>query len=926
MRQIFLLLLFGITCCVSLTAQSLKGTITDTFNKKNLAYGSVALLRVKDSVLQQHTRSTLTGSFELKNIPDGQYIVMITYPSFADYSDVVNIAAGKPVNLGSIPLTLKARLLDEVVVQQTIAAMRMRGDTIEFKADSFGLRAGATVEDLLKKLPGIQVDKDGKITAMGQSVPKVLVDGEEFFGDDPTITTKGLQAKAVDKVQVFDKKSDQATFTGIDDGEVTKTINIKLKDEMKKGYFGKLDLLGGTDQRYNNSAMINAFRKKRKLSAYGIMGNTDKTGLDWQDQDKYGGGNDYEYDDAGGFYFSSGSGDAFDYNSNASQGLPKSWTGAVHYSDKFQEDKQNINASYRFNKMNNEGVSNTITQSILPGNLYYTQSNSTSFNSKNRHSVGGYYEIQIDSLTSLKITAGAYKGKTRNTTNYDYASFNESGKLTNRSDRVTTAAGDNDNLNITALLKKKFKKVGRTMTVNISNVRTTSDIDGFLLSHNSFYDTATGVITGTQNIDQLKQNNTLNNVFNGKITYTEPLAKKLFLEVNYGLRMNNNEQTRLSYNKAVDGKYSLLDPLYSNSYKYNFLIHTTGSTVLYNGKKLTASAGTDVAFADFKQVNLLNSREMKQNYTNLFPRAQVVYKFSPNTRFNFNYNGSTQQPTINQIQPVQDNNDPLNIAIGNPDLKQSFRNNFRIGYNSYKVLSETNIYISGNFSFTQNAISNRQTIDGNLRKTYQYVNVNGNYNYNSWMGYGFKFKPWDLRINFNGGLSGSRSVSFINGAQNINNTFTPNIGLGLNKWKENKYSFGMWSDINYNYTTSSLLPNQKTKYFTYNFNPYINVELPWKLSVNVEGEINLRQKVSVFDNNTNVWLLNPSISRKIFKGDKGIISIKGYDVLNQNKGFNRYISSTNVTQNTYNVITQYFALNFIWNFSKSPAGNISQAK
>lgn len=246
---------------------SLKGSVKDTLNNQNLSNAVIALLHAKDSVLYTFTRSDKNGNFELNKLEGGDYLLMITCPKFVDYINPVSLQNTTAFDVGNLSLTTKARLLEEVIVRQKVAAIRMRGDTVEFKADSFKVREGASVEEMLKRLPGLTVDKDGKITAQGKKVEKVLVDGEEFFGDDPTIATKNLQADAIDKVQVFEKKSDQAAFTGIDDGQGKQTINLKMKEDKKRGYFGKLDLGGGTDQKWNNSAMLNRFKGKQKYLA-----------------------------------------------------------------------------------------------------------------------------------------------------------------------------------------------------------------------------------------------------------------------------------------------------------------------------------------------------------------------------------------------------------------------------------------------------------------------------------------------------------------------------------------------------------------------------------------------------------------------------------------------------------------------------------
>ena len=278
------------------------------------------------------TRTKDHGEFELNNVQPGSYLLMVTYPKFADYLEEIKIN-GNEVDLGKINLIRKSELLKEVVVSQKLGAIRMKGDTLAFMADSFKVKDGATVEDLLKKLPGIQVNKNGEITAQGEKVQKVLVDGEEFFSDDPAVVTQNLRADAVKEVQVFDKKSDQAAFTGIDDGEKSKTINLKLKDDKKKGYFGKVKLGGGLPDKFENNGMLNAFKGKRKFTAFGTMSNTGSAGLNWEDQEKYGGGSNMQYNEDEGYFYSFGESDEFNtwggrYNG---EGLPTAWTGGLTF-------------------------------------------------------------------------------------------------------------------------------------------------------------------------------------------------------------------------------------------------------------------------------------------------------------------------------------------------------------------------------------------------------------------------------------------------------------------------------------------------------------------------------------------------------------------------------------------------------------------
>ena len=324
---------------------SIKGIVKDTTEKKNLANSVVMVLRQKDSIMVGYTRSNQSGNFVLKNLPAGKLIVLITYPKYADYVDDFELKDSADLDLHQIILTLKSQLLKTFVVNGT-AAIRLKGDTTEFKADSFKVQPNASVEDLLKKLPGIQVDKNGKITAQGETVQKVLVDGEEFFGDDPTLVTKNLRADMVDKVQVYDKKSDQAAFTGIDDGQKQKTINIQLKEDKKNGYFGKLSAGAATDGYHDSQAMFNKFQKKEKISFYGIVSNTGTAGLNWQDQSNYGGTNGILSADANRNII--GSDDISGWDGNYSgQGYPLVQTGGVHYNNKWDNDNQSINGNYK---------------------------------------------------------------------------------------------------------------------------------------------------------------------------------------------------------------------------------------------------------------------------------------------------------------------------------------------------------------------------------------------------------------------------------------------------------------------------------------------------------------------------------------------------------------------------------------------------
>lgn len=913
------LLLFLLCCAGQATfGQSvlLKGQVADTFNDNMLQYSSITLIRAQDSILTAYTRSAEDGRFSLQADSPGKYILLITYPGFADYIDAVKIPA-EGLDMGRIPLVSKTHLLKEVVVKQQIAAIKIKGDTTEYMADSFAVRDGASVEELLKKLPGIQVDKNGQIKTQGETVQKVLVDGEEFFSDDPAVVTRNLDAKAVEKVQVFDKKSEQAEFTGIDDGEKMKTINLQLKEDRKKGYFGKISAGGGTDEFFENQAMINAFKGRRKVAAFGIMANTGKTGLGWEDRDKFGGGNNVQVDEeSGNVYSYSSNDDGGGWNGSYNgEGLPKVWTGGLHYSDKWAQDKQHFSSNYRFSRQNTEIVGGTFTQYNLPDSAYYTNQSRRNFTTGDRHRIDGMYEWKYDSLSSLKVTANASYADTRSTADYTSESKGQSGAMLNNSTRRNTNDGTTRSINANAIWRKKFAKKGRSMSIDFNESFRSQETNGFLRSVNNFFSSDT--LASSTTIDQRKKLNSEQLQLTGKISYTEPLSKVMFLEFNYGLTVNNNSSENLSFNKDNTDDYMALDSLFSSHYDYDVLTHTGGSNLRFVYKSVNFSFGGSVANAQFRQKDLLYDTAYDRNYTNFFPRANFNWKIGKQSSFSLTYNGSTRQPSLDQIQPIRQNTDPLNISIGNPDLKQEFNNNFNLRYNDYKVFSGVYTYAGVGFNFTDNDISRTETVNEFGARVYRYINIDGNYNGWAYGGYGFKFKKLNLRMDFNGNINTNHINNFVNGLANTSNNNSYSIGIGLNYDKENKWNFYYRPSVSFN-DNRSTINTISTNFWSVQNELNGSVQLPWKFEVGTDIDWNVRQKTVVFDNNNNVFLWNAYVSRKFLKGDKMVVRLYVNDILNQNLGFNRYGENNYISQNTYNTIRRYGMLSLTWNFSKSP--------
>lgn len=919
----YLLIVFLIAPCLCYAQQpAVKGSVLDTLNHQQLSNTVIAVLQAKDSILQTFTRSDAAGKFSVPHLPPGKYLLLATTPGYADYVEPFTLADSTSTANVNIILSLKSRLLKEVLVNQAIAAIKLKGDTTEYNADSFKMQPNATVEDLLKKLPGIQVDKNGQITAQGEKVQKVLVDGEEFFGDDPTLATQNLRADMVDKVQVFDKKSDQAAFTGIDDGQKTKTLNLKLKEDKKNGYFGKASTGAGNDGFHDSQLMLNFFKKKRKISGYGIVSNTGKTGLNWGERDNYGQSmsENFSYDENTDSYSGNWQSDDLEdwdgrYNG---QGFPLVQTGGLHFNNKWNEDKQSINGNYKILNLHVDGYSNTSSQYLLPDTFYYTNSSERFANAILRQRANGTYDLQIDSTSSIRVTAdGGLDHKITKSTR-TMQSIAQDSTLVNQNDRNIATTGDIRTINSSILWRKKLRKKGRTISLNIQEKYTQNNSDGYLDAVTEFY--KNGSVDSSQVIDQYKTNRNENITFDTKLTYTEPLSKSSSIILNYGIVVNNSSSNRNSFNQDASGKYGELDSLYSNDYKFNVFTHRGGAAYNLIKKKLRANAGLSAGLTSFDQQDMHTGLTRNRDFVNWFPQASFSYMFNTQRRLSINYSGSTNQPNIDQIQPLRTNDDPLNINIGNPDLKPQFANNIWAYFSDYKILTDRGIWINGSYNFTYNAITSKTVIDASGKRTNQAVNVDGNRNANLYLGYNFKMKKLDMRAGFNGNVRYSRYVNYINDAMNTTNSGNYELGTYLNKSKEKKYELRLEASATYTNSKSSVQQAIKTNYWTFSINPNIDLFFPWKLQLHTDCNINLRQKTAAFDNNNNVVLWNAWIGKKFMKNDALMIKAEVNDLLKENIGFNRQVNSNFISQQNYGTISRYVFLSINWNFNKTGAG------
>ncbi|RYF86701.1 MAG: TonB-dependent receptor [Chitinophagaceae bacterium] len=563
------LLLLILSYCSFAQTNTISGVVKDTTENKFVHNAVVALLSQQDSILITFARTNAQGTYSLASVPHGKYIFMVMHPSFADYVEDKEIDATNS-SQPMIAVTPKSKLLEAIIIQSG-NPIRIKGDTTIYTADSFKVSANANVEELLKKMPGIQVDKNGTIKAMGETVEKVLVDGEEFFGDDPGMAVKNLRADAVKEVQVFQKKSDQAEFTGIDDGQSKQTINLKLKEDKKKGYFGKIDAAGGLQNdiadRYNTNFMFSSFKGKRKFSSFLLTGNTGQDGLSWQDMERYGstGEMSMEMTDEGGMMFFSRGGDSDgEPYINTRDGYIKNINAGLQYSNKWNDTKT-FNISPKFNSQLYDNNKLNFTQTRIGDSLLNENATTNSLVDRYNFKTNASYEIKIDSNNTLKLTLGANIYHTESDELRRANTTGAKGNLINTSNRKLATTSDREALNGTALFKHKFKKARRTLSLNASWNMLNNDMENYLQSDNQSFDNGVPVLNQQQN--QLRDIEKQTTVFSSKLVYTEPLNKDFSLELGHEVSLNNGTNNQVTYTYSnTTGKYDVLVDSLTNNF------------------------------------------------------------------------------------------------------------------------------------------------------------------------------------------------------------------------------------------------------------------------------------------------------------------------------------------------------------------------
>lgn len=887
------------------------GHVVDSTGVKPVKYAMVMGVRMKDSLLLGFTRTDQNGDFVLTGFEVDTFTLVIDHP---DYDDKMYYMFGHKdnhdINIPSIRMSDKSQELEEVVIYANREPIFYRGDTLIYVADSFKVADGAVVEDLLKKLPGISVDKDGKITSQGQEISQVLVDGDEFFGTDPTVATKNLGADGIEQVKVYEKENEDGI--GGDDEKI-QVLDLKLKADAKKGYFGRiaagsdftttpLNSSIGSSAFYEGELLLNYFKGSTKLSIFALGSNTPRSSFGWGDLNKFGLENEQ------------GSGNRWNPNGGGSNtsGIPQTLKAGFYYSDKWGKKKQTkfgFNYSYYNDRLDARSASRS--QYILSDTTYYTDDSTRTLTTNESHRFNINFETKLDSLTTLQIKPklSIDKGLTDDTKiskfyGEDY--FQSLGtNVNNRDDSKGITAGG------FARINRKFMKKKRELELRYDLDYTNNQTDGSWNSRTQVFGTYAYDTTlyQTRNNDNGTQNHY------GTLTYVEPIGKHFKTKFEYLFQYGFSTKDKVTYDTDSLVTYKTENAYYSNIFDNTKYQHRGGFELTYEIKSHTISAGVKVRNIDIDNLNKITDTTIHQNITNILPQFEYTFRPSPSKRFRLEYRTSSAQPSINDLAPVPDNSNPNRVKVGNPDLQPSYVHNVSAFFNTWKALTGQYLWAGANFTYTQNAFSTETIYNNYGQAQNKTVNVDGNVMAFLYSGAGFPFLG--RKIELTPGINGSfiRTNSYINTDRNMtdNYTITPNLNLDFNLLGDS-LEFGFNASYSLNNAISSL-NNTSNTYTIETYGADFEWRLPYGFRFGFEGTYTHNSQPGNGFYNYEYFVFNAEIAKKFLKTGNLELAIKGNDIFNQNINARREVNGNIITDYRTTIISRYFLLKLTWRFN-----------
>jgi hypothetical protein len=873
------------------------------------------LVYAKDSSLVSFSRTNESGVFNFKNVAPGNYLISVSYVGYIPKWVPVITGTEKTVEMGLIYMN-DVNTMSTVTVTARRPPVVINGDSVEFNSENFKTAPNAVVEDLLKKMPGMEVDKAGGITVNGKKVTKVFVNGKEFFTGDPVMATKNLPADAVDKIQVYDRKSDQAMFTGIDDGSEETAINLKLKKDRNKSTFGKLNAGAGTPSVFDAQGNVNVINNEAQFSAIGGANNTNRQNFSGRNIINFSGGGGGRPGAGGGVTvnFSGGSGET---DANA-QGIAETYSIGGNYSNLFNSKKTEFNANLSISDVERNNISSSFTQNLTPGNAFNRISNSNSIAGNKQQNFGSTIDHKVTDNFSFRFTPSIGLQQTTNYSEDSTQTYLTNGSLLNSNATIASSASDAVNAASTLLLRKKFAKKGRTLSSTITQSFNRSNSTGNQFTEQLTYNK--NVLTNDSILDQKNIRKGENTSYSANLIYTEPLGKKSLLEFNSYISKSIGSSSRkiYDYNSLTDD-YGNLNTRLTNEFNSEYTYSGGGMSYRSNQKKYNFATGVSLQNAVLDGENISLKTRLSQSFQDILPNATFRYNFSQTKNFNLDYRTSTNQPSITQLQPVLDQSNINRQSIGNPDLKRSYVHNLNIRFFSSKILAGKSFFSTLNASTTNNSIVNYDSVLPNRTILTRPVNVNGAYRINGSMNYGFGIKKLKSRLSFglNAGLN--NNISYANGLLNTIVTKSTGPSMSYTYIVDDVIDINLTARYSFSQTSNEVNPTLNTNFLTKVFGADMTNYLPFNIVLNQSFNYAINTgRAEGFNTAIPIW--NASFSKFFLKNKRAEIKMSAFDLLNKNIGINRNVSQNQIVDRSYNVISQYFMLTFTYSLQKSGLG------
>lgn len=889
---------------------NLKGKIIDESTKLPIESATVYLSSVKDSSVVDYTITDKFGKFDfkIKKIDKPVYL-KISYVTYQDYKiDLNDVSVSK--DFGVIVLKVAVTNLDEVVIKNETPPIRIKKDTLEFNVSSFKVRPDANVESLLKQLPGVEIDAEGKITVNGKEVNQILVNGKPFFDKDGKIALQNLPSDIINKVQVSDTKTTKEEKTGEAASSSNASINLTIDEKKNKGFFGKAMVGSGSDKRYESSVLANYFKNKTKISALASSNNINSTGFSMDEIfDNMGGGRSRSVWVGGDGSFGI-NGRRFGGNT----GITRSNLVGINYSDQWAK-KLEATGSYFFSNTSSENVNRSSLTNFLPSGNFTTNSNSKTFDERFGHNVNFELEYKLDSLTSLVIEPKYSRATGKYKSNSSQISRDNLDELLNESTSNNSSESESDNFGNTVTFTKSFKKKGRFLSLSMNNQNNTSTDDNIIQSNTIFYQ-------GTQPDDTRNQLGITNNItdnYYSEFEYSEPITDSLQVRLGTNIQFEKSikKMNTFDFDPATD-EYSLENELLTMRTKSYTKTFTPRAGIAFNKSKFSVNLNLGTNIINFNtNANYLGiETNLNQEYLLPFINTYLNFKFTKTKNLWLNYNYNYDMPSATQVLPIEDLSNPLNTVIGNPNVDLNKYHNFYFNYGNYDYATRSGygVYSGGNFYTNQVVSSTTFDVDRKRNTTYENVSGTSNYWFGIYLNRTIKKESNSYKFGLNLNSSGGASKGFTDGELFTANSFTFSPRTNFT------YEYGELFTItpSYNYTFN------KTNYTNYvlssasNFSHKANVQITnyWPKNWTFGNDFGYNYNSNIADGfKKDFYLWNTSLSYSFFQ-KKLMAKVKVYDILNQNQSATRTISATSIRDEENNVLKRYIMFSLTYKLEK----------